>query len=84
MVVVSNIDYQQFPRQGLYLGWRVKVCFKYDLENRVMGTIVRDDIEEPFRTIIRLDDGRFVLSTECQYSLVAFHFPMLDTTEPNP
>jgi hypothetical protein len=39
-----------------------------------LGTIVRDDNEPPWRTIIRLDDGRVVLASECQYS----PFPPLD------
>jgi hypothetical protein len=29
--------------------------------------VVRDDISEPFVGIIRLDDGRHVLMTECQF-----------------
>jgi hypothetical protein len=33
-----------------------------------MGTIIRDDMEEPFRTIISLDDGRVILATECMHS----------------
>jgi hypothetical protein len=28
---------------------------------------VRDDISKPFVGIIRLDDGRHVLMTECQF-----------------
>ncbi len=34
------------------------------------GVIVRDDKEEPGEKIIKLDDGRYVLATECQYSIV--------------
>lgn len=68
MGVVSSIDYESFPRQGDWLGKRVEVCFKYDLQRRLFGTIVRDDREQPGIAIIRLDDGRHVLSTECQHS----------------
>lgn len=31
------------------------------------GVMERDDSEEPFRGIIRLDDGRHILTTECQW-----------------
>jgi len=68
MGVVENVDYDKFPRQGVFAGRRARVCFRYDTSRAIMGTIVRDDNEEPFRTIIRLDDGRFVLATECMYS----------------
>lgn len=37
---------------------------------RQMGYIVRDDREEPFETIIKLDNGRYVRGAECQYSFV--------------
>jgi hypothetical protein len=33
----------------------------------LMGEVVRDDIEAPYIMIIRLDDGRHVLATECQW-----------------
>jgi len=56
------------PKQGNFLHLRTKVCFNYDTINFVMGTIVRDDAEQPFETIIRLDDGRYILSSECQHS----------------
>lgn len=67
MGVVATIDYDRFPKQGDWLGCRTRVCFNYQSQI-VMGTIIRDDDEAPFLTIIRLDDGRFVLATECQYS----------------
>lgn len=51
------------------MGRRVKVCFHYDTRQTVCGTVVRDDSEHPWKTIIRLDDGRYVLSTECQYTM---------------
>lgn len=67
MGVVSNIKHDKFPEQGNYLGRKVKVCFHYDTNNTIPGVIVRDDKEEPHRTIIKLDDGRHVLAIECQY-----------------
>lgn len=59
-----------FPKQGSFLGRRVLVAFDYDKANAVHGTVRREDVEAPGRVIIELDDGRLVLSTECQYSLV--------------
>lgn len=63
---VVSIDHKTFPEQGEYMGRRVRVIFKYDLTHVILGTVVRDDRV----IIIRLDDGRHVLSSECQYSLV--------------
>lgn len=71
MGVHNGIDIQCFPRQaeGAFgLNARVTVCFNYDTSQTIGGTIVRSDLDEPGRTIIRLDDGRHILSTECQYS----------------
>lgn len=68
MGVVANVGFSKFPKQGQYLGRRVQVCFNYDTSNILLGTIVRADEEEPGRLIIKLDDGRYVLSTECMYS----------------
>lgn len=48
-----------------WVGLRVEVCFNYDTERCISGEIVRDDEV----TIIKLDDGRYVPSTECQYRL---------------
>lgn len=63
----QNIAHDRFPEQAPWLGRRVRVVFHYDTANPVMGEVVRDDADEPLRTVIRLDDGRYVLSTECQY-----------------
>lgn len=68
MGVVKNIDHEQFPVQTSNVGERCEVCFNYDTKHVVRGTVVRDDGEEPGKMIIRLDDGRYVLSTECMYS----------------
>ncbi len=66
-----------FPEQGKHLGKRVNVCFHYDARvdprGTLEGTIVRDDKEDPWRTIIRLDDGRHILATECQYGIKEQH-----------
>lgn len=68
MGVVSTIQHNMFPVQGRLVGQTIEICFHYDTDNSIKGVCVRDDIEEPFKTIFKLDDGRFVLSTECQYT----------------
>lgn len=67
MGVVDGIGATEFPAQGKFLHYTTKVCFRYDTSVLIDGIIVRDDAEPPGLTIIRLDDGRYVLSTECQY-----------------
>lgn len=69
MGCVSTITWLEFPKQSEYVNRRVKVCFHYDTTKTMMGTILRDDREEPFETIIVLDDGRILRGTECQYSI---------------
>lgn len=69
MGVHQNITTNSFPRQGDWLHKEVEVFFHYDTKNMFAGKIVRDDLQEPFLTIIQLDNGKFVLTTECQYSL---------------
>lgn len=64
---VPNIGMYSFPKQGEYLGRRVQVCFHYDAALMIGGQIVRDDAEKPFVEIIKLDDGRHVLTTECMW-----------------
>lgn len=66
---VKNISFNQFPKQSSDLGKVVNVCFNYDTSRLIEGIIVRDDAEEPNVTIIRLADGRYVLDTECQYTI---------------
>ena len=68
MVVGSNITHNSLPKQGDDVGKQVAVCFHYDTNNIVEGTIVRDDIESPYETIIQLKNGNYVRGTECQYS----------------
>jgi len=70
MGCVETIRADRFPKQGYWLGKRVKVCFWYDTSNTFLGTIIRDDAEEPYVEIIQLDSGIVILSTECQYSPV--------------
>lgn len=65
-----SIASDKFPKQGAYLNARVEVCFHYDSSKTLMGTMIRDDAEEPGIAIINLDDGRTVLTTECMWSPV--------------
>ena len=64
----ANVGYDRMPAQGPELGCRAEVIFDRDPSRTIMGTIVRHDVELPYRTIILLDDGRAVLATECLYS----------------
>ena len=71
MGCIKNIAFDKFPKQkkedGLfYIGQRVKVIYHYDTTKFHFGTIVRNDIEEPFETIIKLDNGRYLRDVECQ------------------
>ena len=70
MGCVKGIGIDEYPRQSEKIHSRVEVCFFYDVTRTIKGTIVRDDREDPGETIIRLDDGRYLRSTECQYSYV--------------
>lgn len=66
----ENISPDRWPQQGSFLRQRVEVCFHFDTSRTFPGVIVRDDIEDPHRTIIRvaLPDGiRYVLGIECQF-----------------
>lgn len=66
MGVKAGISLNQWPEQGTFLGKRVKVSFGSDSRS-IGGKIVRDDATGV--TIIRLDDDRYVLGTECQHTL---------------
>lgn len=78
MGCVKNITFDRFPRQKdeyckyseFAVGSRVKVCYHYDTSKIHLGTIVRDDLEEPFETIIKLDNGRYLRAVECQFSYI--------------
>lgn len=69
MGCVDTITVYKFPKQSEHVNRRVKVIFHYDTNKWIMGTIIRDDREEPFETLIKLDDGRVIRGTECQYSM---------------
>jgi len=67
MGIEKNVGFEKFPKQGDLIGRDVEVGFNRDISKLINGRIVRDDIQEPYRTIIQLSDGRYVLGTECQY-----------------
>ena len=76
MGCVNTITFEKFPKQAdenyeyPKVGKRVRVCYHYDTSRYHDGTIVRDDIEEPYETIIKLDNGRYVRGCECQYTFI--------------
>lgn len=63
-----NISADKFPEQDALLGQKVEVCFHYDTSNTLHGLIVRSDRQAPYVTIIQLNNGRYILATECQYT----------------
>lgn len=69
MGCVKTITAYQFPKQSMFVNRRCKVCFHYDTSHYIYGTIYRDDSEEPYETLIKLDDGRIIRACECQYSI---------------
>ena len=70
MGCIDTITHDKFTKQRDKNRNRVKVCYHYDTSKYHYGTIVRDDMEEPFETIIKLDNGRYLRATECQFSYV--------------
>ena len=68
MGCIDTITYYKFPKQKdenykypeFKVGNGVEVCYHYDASKCHYGTIVRDDLEEPFETIIKLDNGRYL------------------------
>lgn len=71
MGVVANVSADTFPRQSEFNppGTKCSVCFNYDTSRTFPGVIVRNDIEQPFVGIIRLNDGRHIRMEECQYQI---------------
>lgn len=70
MGCIATISHDKHPDQGPHYGRRVSVCFHFDASHTIGGTIVRDDAQEPYQTIIKTDDGRYLIATECQYRLI--------------
>lgn len=69
MGVEKNVSLTEFPKQYEdQVNQKVQVYFNYDTSQGILGTMVRSDAEDPYRGIIKLDDGRYILTTECQYT----------------
>lgn len=76
MGCINTITYDKFPKQKdktykfpeFAVGARVEICYHYDTSRKHYGTVVRDDLEEPYEMIIKTDDGRYLRGCECQYS----------------
>jgi len=56
------------PFQSENVGCAVVVNFD-NIPNSFIGILLRDDIECPFTTIIKLESGDCILGSECQYSI---------------
>jgi hypothetical protein len=69
MGTVDTISHNTWPIQGRYFRKRVRVCFHYDSVHTIGGFCVRDDAAAPWQTIFKLDNGHYVLATECQYTV---------------
>jgi len=65
----------KYPKQGSCLGKKVKVTYYYNTKEYHLGKIIRDDTEEPGKTIIQLKNGRVLLATECQYQILTEDYP---------
>lgn len=65
----AYMDADTYPAQSSDVGSRTDVCFRYDTSRCFPGTVIRDDVVDPYTTIIQLDNGRVVLAEECQYSV---------------
>ena len=67
MGVKAGISATEYPEQS-NIGRKVLVMF--NCSNPVFhGVVIRDDKTTPYETIFMLDDGRYIRSVECQYSL---------------
>lgn len=66
---VENVGAVHWPKQGPWLNLWCQVCFDYDASRQFLARCVRDDAEEPRRTIFQLEDGRVVLATECMHTM---------------
>lgn len=62
---VKYISINTFPKQGVLFRKQVDVYFEVGSPESIRGVVVRDDIEAPHITIVRLMNGRHVLGSEC-------------------
>ena len=68
MGIVKNIGYNLSPKASENVGKRIEECYVCEEDILKNGIIVRDDIEEPFETIIRVENIRYIRAEECQFS----------------
>lgn len=72
MGCVSTITADTFPAQGDWVGKEVELCFHYKTSETVKGVIVRDDLDAPGETLIKITTGlhtdKIVRGAECQFS----------------
>lgn len=78
MGVVATIDAEHFPTQSGLVGERVELCFHYDTSQKFIGTVLRDDTQEPGETLIQILNagefgvlaGKIVRSVECAWRVI--------------
>lgn len=59
------------PQQSGLVGSRARVMFGGE-RPELLGTVVRNDADGKLVTVIRLDDGRHILGSECEFWPVYF------------
>lgn len=78
----------QYPEQTKNVGRKVNVIFNYDINNSLIGTVIRDDAEDSYTTLFKLEDGRIINALECQYSIImdepVKYTELPDTRDMNP
>lgn len=62
---VFKLSADKFPKQGNYFRKQVDVFFDVGAAESIRGVVVRNDVEPPHVTVIRLINGRHVLGSEC-------------------
>lgn len=59
----------RYPPQSRWVGYIVGVSLDGQNYDR-KGTLLRNDLAEPYRVIIQLDTGEVLTGSECLYQLV--------------
>lgn len=70
MTIKKFESVKDYPESGDFINRVVEVSFGYDTSKTYTGEVVRDDKTEPHLLIIKLYNGMYVLSTECQYRVI--------------
>lgn len=67
-----NVYIGNLPKQTDLVDADVEVSFRQDLNKSVTGSIVRSDADAPFRTLIELHEGGFIVdSSECVFRIAS-------------